>query len=110
MQQQQRAARFDLSFPLRFVVDSTEIAGHCLNLSESGLLAVFDEPLDLWTTGALHVEYGGQQCVVQARVARAGAYEAGLVFVYAGKSDHGCVQHLLGFAAQHSRLVGPAPF
>ncbi len=78
-----RAPRLDLSFPLEFRCGgATFMVGHCLNLSESGLLGVFDDELELWTKGELVLRFGTRACAVPARVARTEDREAGLAFSF----------------------------
>ncbi len=109
-QYRNRAPRLDLSFPLEFTTDEGLINGHCLNLSESGLLANFDRQLDLWTVGDLVLHYGDQQCTLVARVARADGKEAGLAFSYKSDGERQAIGKMLTFATAQTMLVGPPPF
>ncbi len=105
-----RAARLDLSFPLRFSSEDGTVAGHCLNLSESGLLANFDHPLELWTRGELLLHFATNQCQVDARVARVNEREAGLSFLYKSDGERHAIHTLLAFAERQSQLTGRPPF
>ena len=107
---QQRAPRLNLSFPLEFRVDDAPTLGHCLNLSESGLLGVFDVPLDLWTSGELLLQFNETRCWVPARVARSAEHEAGLSFLFRGEREREVVRSLLRQAETGTQLVGRPPF
>jgi hypothetical protein len=78
--QQDRASRYDLRIPLEFIGDGCIVRGNCVNISESGLVALFERPLDLWTTGEIRLHAGRHSCKISARVARVQDREAGLAF------------------------------
>ena len=107
---QDRAPRLNLSFPLQFRMGGSVISGHCLNLSESGLLGLFSEPLDLWTDGEVLLTYGGSTCQVRARVARSLESEAGLSFSFRTDAEREAVRAILKQAAATPHLVGRPPF
>ena len=108
---QNRAPRLNLSFPLEFQCeDGLVVKGHCLNLSESGLLAIFDQALDLWTTGDVVLQGGDGACEVPARVARAADSEVGLAFSFRTETQRQAVRSLLALAAEKTHLVGAPPF
>lgn len=107
---QQRAPRLNLSFPVTFHTGGSALRGHCLNLSESGLLAVFAEPLELWTTGELELVFEEQRALQPARVARTQDRESGMAFVFSGEAQRAFVRAMLQFAAERTHLVGAPPF
>lgn len=76
-----RATRYTVDFPVEFTVDGgNTIVGMCENLSESGLLASFSAPLDIWTTGRLDIRFGQELLGLRARVARVIDVRAGFAF------------------------------
>lgn len=107
-----RAKRIDLSFPLCFVTDDgVENDGHCLNISESGMMASFGVELDLWTVGTLRLSFAHQSLALQARVARCDGHDAGLAFLFSSDEQHGAILALVSAASAQSRLAGGvAPF
>lgn len=108
---QARAPRYDLSFPLQLTTDEDgELVGHCLNLSQSGLLANFDQSPELWSQGDLVLHFGEDLCHVQARVARVNGREAGLAFLFRSEADREAIRIMLAFAAVQTQLVGKVPF
>lgn len=84
------------------------IAGHCLNLSESGLLATFVRPLDLWTKGLLTLQVADCTCTVPAGVARVEDRQGGLAFHYRSEEERDFVRRALALAAQNHCLLGRA--
>ena len=104
-----RAKRFDLSFPLVFDERGTLSKGHCLNLSESGLLANFSPALDLWVMGNLLFEIAQNRVIVPARVARVDGREAGLSFSFINEAQREAVRDLVRFAEERTHLRGAAP-
>ncbi len=57
---QPRAPRFDLHLPVRFISTDGLATGYCVNVSETGMLVVFDWPIDIWLEGELSVFIEGQ--------------------------------------------------
>lgn len=108
---QQRARRVDMSFPVVFrEAGAAPVPGSCLNLSESGLLAVFDVALELWSHGVIEIVHGGETAAMEARVARVSECEAGLAFAIHGEREQGIVRGLLREAERGTQLVGRPPF
>ena len=99
-----RASRIDLSFPVIFVSEEKLVAGHCLNLSESGLLANFDQPLELWSMGELLIHGSEAKFRVPVRVARANEYNAGLAFRFTSDEQRASIQALVAYAATRTHL------
>ena len=109
-QYKDRATRLDLSFPLTFTTEGEAIAGHCLNLSESGLYANFDQPLEVWTHGDLLLHFGDGTCGLAARVARTNGHEAGLAFAFKSDSERSAIRAMCDFAQRRSFLGDRPPF
>ena len=95
---QTRAARFDLNLPLRFFSSDGMMAGHCVNVSESGMLAVFDRPVELWLEGDLSFFIEERQFSIKARVARVNDGDTGLRFRIDSEADLLTIQKLLALA------------
>ena len=107
---QTRKDRLDLSFPVEFFVDGECVRGHCLNLSESGLLATFDPLLDLWTAEDIHLLTPEGTCTERARVARVQERAAKLSFCFRGEGERLRVREVLALASERTLLVGTPPF
>ena len=105
-----RAARLDLSFPLEFHADGATLRGNCLNISQSGLLAAFRDPPELWTKGSLRLHFGNRNYELTARVARVQDREAGFTFSFRNDDDRQVVRAILVFAEANTHLVGLPPF
>ena len=99
-----RARRLDLSFPLRFEGDCADASGHCMNVSESGLLARFDRPMEVWDVGELSLHFGEKVLLVRAKVARVNENEAGLAFLLRGEADRLAVEEMVAFATAKTQL------
>ena len=77
----ERAPRHEVVFPLSFLTEDGEVVpGVCENLSESGLLATFALPMEIWTNGRVDLSFGAGLLGVRVRVARADGLRAGLAF------------------------------
>lgn len=92
---QNRAPRFDLNLPLRFFSSDGMMAGHCVNVSESGMLAIFDRPVEMWLEGDLSFFIEGRQFSIKARVARVNEGDTGLRFPIDSEEDKLTIQKLL---------------
>jgi hypothetical protein len=75
-----RAPRLNLKIPVVFDFDRGRASGQSVNISESGILAVFDRSLDIWITGRLSILVGDSYVRIQARVARVNGRIAALAF------------------------------
>ena len=75
-----RAKRFPLDVPICFVEDGHRYDGQCINVSDSGLLACFRTPPELWTAGKIEMEAGEHYLDVHARVARLEDNDVGFAF------------------------------
>ena len=106
---QERARRLDLSLPVRFAEPGGETVGRCLNLSESGMLAIFDRALELWVTGRISITVDRTRVEVTARVARVGEREAGLAFLFVDEAERRQMIALVAFVASQTTLTGYRP-
>jgi hypothetical protein len=95
-----RAPRFRLRKPIVLHLPEGHVKGHSLDVSESGMLAVFEEPLDDWLTGRLFTLVGETSLGIEVRVARVNGREAGLTFHNISASDRATIQELLGHAGK----------
>jgi hypothetical protein len=101
---QPRILRAELNLPIRFFSTDGLITGHCLNISASGMLVLFDRPVAVWMVGELSVlvEEGSNNITIEARVARVDGRQAGLSFyIEDDDNDRLTVGRLMLFAAEH---------
>lgn len=109
----ERASRIQASFPITFISDGVETTGICLDISKSGLLGAFSQPLDLWIEGELSLDFG-QGCIgIRVRVARVMDREAGLTFLFRNDADRYVIDTVVGFAQDEMKAQGrslAAPF
>jgi hypothetical protein len=101
-----RAARFDLKTPLLFRLPEGIVKGRSINVSETGMLAVFEQRMDLWATGRLSTATEDSHVDLDVRVARADGREAGLNFQIASEDDRIAIQKLIAYAI----LKGAPPY
>ena len=99
-----RATRFKLEIPVSFGGDGFRFEGHCLNVSDTGLLARFNEPPELWIDGELLMEAGGHYLTLYARVARRNNRDVGFAFCINNDNDRASVAILI-----NSVLDSPLP-
>jgi hypothetical protein len=97
-----RATRFKLDSPVSFSGDEGTYDGHCINVSESGLLARFNKLPEVWTNGKLTLEAGEHYLTIPARVARHQGQEVGFAFALDSENDRDAVAILI-------RSVQPTP-
>jgi hypothetical protein len=65
------------------------------------MLAEFDRPVEIWTTGELTILLDDGYIHVGARVARADGRKAGLAFHIEADNDLLAIERLLTFASEH---------
>jgi hypothetical protein len=76
-----RAPRFNFQTPVVFRFTDGMAKGHSENISESGMLAVFDRTLNVWLAGQLSAALGEWRINIEARVVRVDGRTAALTFV-----------------------------
>ncbi len=75
-----RADRVPVRIPVFFRSAESNVPGHSINLSKSGILASFARPLDIWITGQLSILIPGHSIYVETRVARVEGCTAAMSF------------------------------
>ena len=100
---QNRPTRFDLRSPISFIVGDLELTGHCVNVSETGLLVTFDQPIELWISGEILLVAGDYYLNIKARVARTQGLDSGMSFLIETDNDRLTIQILVDFAIHKSR-------
>lgn len=103
---QPRATRFPLDAAVSFVVDGSRHEGRCINVSESGLLATFDHPPDVWLDGKVELEAGGYYLTIPVRVARMDGNDVGFAFRLNTENDRAAIRILIDAVSGSS---SPAP-
>jgi hypothetical protein len=66
--------------PVHFRSKEGEVDGECVNISESGMLALFNPPLNLWLNGQLSIVIGECKVNITARVVRTEGLMTGFTF------------------------------
>ena len=105
-----RLPRFDVMFPIEFVQDGTPdgsiaepaTAGRCLNLSNTGLLALFVYPLGEGTVGMLRLKPASRTFVLRAVVTHSEGMRAGLKFSFASDQERQVIRALVDTIASRS--------
>ncbi len=101
-----RAPRFELRVPIVIQLPEGMVKGRSLNISESGMGAVFDDHLDVWLAGRLFVMIEDLHLSINVRVARVQDREAGLTFQVATDGDRITIQKLI----EHAIATGAPPY
>ena len=104
-----RADRLDLSFPVEFRGAEGSALGSCQNISESGLLARFRRPLELWTSGDLWCNTGTMILELKVRIVRANDRDIGMIFQFRNELEREAVRTVVAFATAHTGLAGGRP-
>jgi hypothetical protein len=90
-----RAPRFTVNTPVVFHYAEGEVTGYSMNISESGLFAVFDQHLDIWLTGRLTAVIGEWHVDIRVRVVRVEGYMAAIVFQQPSDRSRAAIQKLI---------------
>lgn len=94
----QVSIRFKLVVSLSFKTPDGTIAGHTIDVSQSGLLAKFNEPVELWVVGEISLTVGEYYLEIKARVARTLEDGCGLSFLIEDHNDRQAVAILNDYA------------
>jgi hypothetical protein len=94
-----RAARFNFAAPIVLQMSGRTIRGQCVNISESGMLARLDRPLEIWSEPTLS-QVGEWYVNMDVRVARIEGRDTGLAFHISTESERTAIRKLIEVARQ----------
>ena len=106
----QRASRLDLSFPVEFRQGDVRTRGSCQNISESGMLARFRAPVEVWVEGDLWCDMGIVVLELRVRTVRANDRDVGMIFQFRNETERSAVRSVVAFAATRTGLIMRPPF
>jgi hypothetical protein len=95
-----RAPRFVLKTSIYIQFPEGTVKGRSINVSDSGMAAVFEQRMDMWATGRLDAAVGDSHVKLNVRVARADGREAALTYRIANDDDRIAIQKLIDYAIQ----------
>jgi hypothetical protein len=99
----ERAERFDLNLPVRFYSSDGLEHGHCINVSETGMLIAFNAVVDVWLVGKLWLDLNGKQHILKAKTARVMGKEAGVAFLVESAADLDVIKQLVAYAREQQQ-------
>jgi hypothetical protein len=95
-----RAPRIGLQIPVIFDFAAGRAWGESLDISDSGILAVFSQNLEVWLTGQLSILVGGRNITIDARVARVNGPTAALAFRGMSRENQRIIQNLIASTSE----------
>jgi hypothetical protein len=99
-----RAPRLSLSVPVVLQSSEGRVKGHSIDVSESGILVRFEQPVDYWMEGRLMAMFGESYVIINVRAMRIEGRQTGLAFLIANDDDRASVTKLLEHAQTPLRL------
>jgi hypothetical protein len=103
-----RAERVALRMPIVFLSSEGRVAGHSADVSISGLLGTFQQPLDVWLTGQLSlVTPQGRSILIRSRIVRVDGYRAALSFATLSAHERATLLVAIEAAGGSDQLVLP---
>lgn len=103
-----RTPRLSLEHSIEFCVAGTPIPGWTRDVSETGLLVRFPEPVLPGTKGSVRWRFGGCTVEIEASVVHSEFIEAGLEFSFASEAERQFVHTLVKLLIKGSKLRGSA--
>ena len=98
-----RLPRFEVALPIQFQTDTATIEGHTRNLSDTGLLASFVQPLLNGSAGVIRLRFGSSSFEMEAHVTHAEFLDAGLNFLFASDQERQLVRTLVRVLSKRTR-------
>lgn len=77
-----RPSRIATGFDVDFVSGESKFLGLCKDVSDTGIRAIFDEPLAVGSTGVLILRHPAGRLQLQAQVSYVEKRQVGFVFVF----------------------------
>jgi hypothetical protein len=90
-----RAPRFNIRTPIVFRYAEEKATGHSVDISESGMLGVFDQHLNVWLTGRLTAVIGERHIDIGVRVVRVEEHMAAFTFQRLSKGNLIAIQQVI---------------
>lgn len=100
-----RLPRFDINFPLDFVLGESLTAGHCLNLSHTGMLALFAYPIGNGADGTLRLKPANRIFQLRAHVTHSEGLKSGLQFDFATDQERQVIVALVEIISRQASEI-----
>jgi hypothetical protein len=102
-----RTPRYQVDFPVLLALESTSIHGRCREISREGMRVELHEAVTPEACGTVSFSYKELSLEVPVCVARSGAGQGGLRFVFESEKDRGPVDRLVALLAGATGQPGP---
>ena len=97
-----RLPRFEISFPLEFMLAETMTNGHCVNLSHTGMLAQFAYPLGTGAVGRIRLRPANRLFELRAHVTHSEGLRSGLQFDFSNDQEQQVIVALVEIISRQS--------
>ena len=102
-----RAPRYALKVPVRFSSADGLALGETVDISASGMLVVFERPVDVWLVGELHTYVHAHPLTLHVRVIRTDDRRTAVTFRLRTEADLQAVSELMVVATEQGQFVEP---
>ena len=99
-----RLPRFKTEVPMDLILGEAVVLGLCLNISESGLLGTFSNPVPVHSEGLLTLYYHQRSYQAHAQIEGFQGDEARLEFRFASDKERADIHDLLKLLAPEPRV------
>lgn len=102
-----RSPRYPVDLPVVLLLDEGSIVGRCREISHEGMRVEFHQPVARDCCGTLRIGRGDSILEVRVRVARVGAGNDGLKFLFASARERKAIERLVALTAAPSGQFRP---
>ena len=102
-----RAPRYALKVPVRFSSADGLAIGETVDISASGMLVMFERPVDVWLVGELHTYVHAHPLMLIVRVIRTDGRRTAVTFRVRTDADLQAVSELMTVAVEQGQFVAP---
>lgn len=101
-----RPSRIAAGFDVDYVAGESSFHGLCRDVSDTGIRAVFDEPLTVGTTGVLILRHPAGRLQLEAQVSYAENRQVGFVFIFSSAWER---EMTTGYIASIAKFTAETP-
>lgn len=102
-----RTPRYPVDIPVLLILPDTSVSGRCKEISSEGMKVEFRQPVTRNCCGTLRIGHGGSFLEVRARVARVGAENDGVKFLFGSEKERKAFERLVTLTTAPTGQLGP---
>lgn len=102
-----RNPRYPVDLPVLLILNDASVSGRCKEISRDGMKVEFRQPVARDCCGTLRIGHSDSFLEVRARIARTGAENDGVTFLFGSEKERKALERLVALTAIATHRPGP---